>query len=250
MDNHFLFFVIIGFCAQIVDGALGMAYGVINMAMLLSIGIPPVIASASVHIAEVFTTAASGISHAFFKNIKMDLLKRLAIPGMIGAAIGAYLLTHTPVHIIKLCITIYLMLVGCYIIFKVFKYKLIKSKSPETKILVPLGFAGGFFDAMGGGGWGPIVSSSLVALGVQPRYAIGSTNLAEFLVTVTASTTFVFFVGFTSWKIIVGLLVGGIVAAPLAALVAKIIPVKTFMLLVGALIIGLSVRTLIISFIL
>lgn len=241
MDKHFLFFVMIGFGAQLIDGALGMAYGVISMASLLLFGVSPAISSAAVHIAEIFTTGVSGLSHAMFKNINRDLLIRIAIPGVFGAIIGAYFLTKVPSTIIKPCITFYLFIMGSYIIFKAIRNTFMPPSPTLSRKLIPIGLAGGFLDAAGGGGWGPIVTTSLVALGFQPRFAIGSTNLAEFLVTLSASATFMSTIGFPPLKIIIGLLVGGVIAAPIAAYVTRIIPSRIFMFLVGSLIIILSI---------
>lgn len=244
MDYNIVIFIIFGFIAQLIDGALGMAYGVSSNAFFLSLGIPPAIASACIHTSEMFTTAVSGISHFKFGNIDKKIFLRLLIPGVIGGVLGAYILTELPGGKIKPFVSLYLLLMGLWILIKVVrKTHQIKTKSR----LIPLGLAGGFFDAIGGGGWGPIVTTTLVANGNQPRYAIGSVNAAEFFVTVAESITFFATIGtllFQHWEKIVGLMIGGVIAAPFAAWVCKKLPHKVLMLLVGLLITGLSIRIL------
>lgn len=221
-----------------------MAYGVSSNAFFLSLGIPPSIASACIHTSEMFTTAASGISHFKFGNVDRNIFLRLLIPGVIGGVLGAYVLTELPGGKLKPFISLYLLIMGILILIKVFK------KTVQTKMktrVIPLGLVGGFFDAIGGGGWGPIVTSTLVANGNHPRYAIGSVNSAEFFVTVAESITFFATVGallFQHWEKIVGLMIGGILAAPLAAWVCKKLPHNLLMILVGLLITGLSIRIL------
>lgn len=240
MDSEFLVFVLVGFIAELIDGSLGMGYGVTSTTFLLSLGLPPATASASVHASEIVTTATSGFFHLRFGNVKKEIVLRLLIPGVIGGATGAYLLTEMPTSIIKPIVTLYLMLMGTVIIYKALRPLRGESHTP----MVPLGLIGGFFDAIGGGGWGPIVTTTLVARGSQPRFVVGSVNLAEFFVTVSESIAFFLTIGFVHWKIIVGLMAGGVVAAPVAALVAKRLPVKPFMILVGSLIILTSLRNL------
>jgi len=244
MDYNIVIFIIFGFIAQLIDGALGMAYGVSSNAFFLSLGIPPAIASACIHTSEMFTTAVSGISHFKFGNIDKKIFLRLLIPGVIGGVLGAYILTELPGGKMKPFVSLYLLMMGLWILIKVVrKTHQIKTKSR----LIPLGLAGGFFDAIGGGGWGPIVTTTLVANGNQPRYAIGSVNAAEFFVTVAESITFFATIGtllFQHWEKIVGLMIGGVIAAPFAAWVCKKLPHKVLMLLVGLLITGLSIRIL------
>ena len=244
MDYNIFVFIVFGFIAQLIDGALGMAYGVSSNAFFLSLGIPPSIASACIHTSEMFTTAASGISHFKFGNIDRNIFLRLLIPGVIGGVLGAYILTELPGGKIKPFVALYLLMMGLWILVKIVrKTHQIKTKSR----LIPLGLAGGFFDAIGGGGWGPIVTTTLVANGNHPRYAIGSVNSAEFFVTVAESITFFATIGtllFQHWEKIVGLMIGGVIAAPFAAWVCKKLPHKVLMLLVGLLISGLSIRIL------
>jgi len=243
MDLGILVFVLVGFIAQLIDGALGMAYGVSSNTFLLSIGIPPAAASASVHMAECVTTAVSGASHWKLGNIDKVLIRRLLIPGVLGGVAGAYLLTSIEGKAIKPYISAYLLIMGIVILVKAVRKNHVH-KQVSTH-LIPLGLVGGFFDAIGGGGWGPIVTTTLVARGNSPRYAIGSVNFSEFFVTVAQSVTFLLTLGMlTTWKIIVGLLVGGIIAAPLAAVAAKKVPTRILMTMVGILIIILSLRTI------
>ena len=244
MDLHIIVFVIVGFVAQMIDGALGMAYGVSSAAFLLSLGISPAAASASVHTAEIFASGVSGLSHLRFGNVDRALFRRLLIPGVIGGILGAYVLTTLPGEKIKPFVALYLLLMGAVIVRKALK-KIAAAGRPRR--LAPLGLAGGFFDAIGGGGWGPIVTSTLVASGEKPRIAIGSVNLAEFFVTVAEAVTFLLTLGLVHWKMIVGLALGGVLAAPLAAYVCKRLPSRALMILVGILIIGLSLRTLVLA---
>ena len=240
MYETIILFIIVGFSAQIIDGALGMAYGVSSTTVLLSMGIPPATASASVHTAEIFTSGASGLSHLRLGNVNKKLFTKLLIPGVIGGALGAYLLIAIPGRIIKPFVAFYLLIMGVIILKKSFKK--IQERKVKTK-LFPLGLVGGFFDAVGGGGWGPIVTSTLVARGNNPRFTIGSVNLAEFFVTITEVATFLTAIGLVHWHIIVGLIVGGVLAAPPAAYVCKRLPTRTLMMIVGTLIIALSIRT-------
>lgn len=242
METNILLFAVVGFLAQIIDGTLGMAYGVSSTTFLLSIGISPAAASASVHTAEIFTTGISGLSHWRFGNVNAALLKRLLVPGVLGGVAGAYLLTAIPGDIIKSFVSAYLLVMGVVILVKA-----IRKPAAELNItthLVPLGLIGGFFDAVGGGGWGPIVTTTLVARGSSPRRVIGSVNLAEFFVTLSESVVFILIIGLTYWQVIIGLLIGGAIAAPVAVYVCKRLPARALMILVGILIITLSIRTI------
>lgn len=240
VDASIITFIIVGFVAQMIDGALGMAYGVSSTTFLLSIGIPPAAASASVHTAEIFTSGVSGLSHLKLGNVDKHLFKRLVIPGVLGGVLGAYVLTAVPGKAIKPFIALYLLVMGLVILLKALK----KTKERVRTRLFPLGAVGGFLDAIGGGGWGPIVTSTLVANGNHPRFAIGSVNLAEFFVTVAEVAAFLTVIGLVHWQIIVGLIIGGILAAPLAAYACKRLPARTLKFILGALIMILSVRTM------
>ncbi len=239
-------FIIAGFVAQMIDGALGMAYGVTSTTILTSLGVPNKFASAAVHASEVVTTGISGLSHWRMGNVHFDLARKLVIPGVLGGVIGAYILTNLETPWLKPAVALYLAIMGLVIILRAFK-----ALAPREvrSWLIPLGFAGGFMDAIGGGGWGPIVTSTLVARGNAPRFTVGSVNLTEFFITTAQSITFVLALGTTQFmeygKIILGLLIGGAVAAPLAAFAAKKLPHRPFMLLVGVLIVVLNVRVLV-----
>lgn len=239
----FWFFVAVGFVAQMIDGALGMAYGVSSNSLLLSLGVPPAAASASVHAAEVVVTGISGASHWRLGNLDRTLVRRLLVPGVIGGVLGAHLLTSVSGERIKPFVALYLLLMGLRILVKAFNG--LGAHSPSYRHLGLLGFVGGFFDAVGGGGWGPIVTTTLVARGNHPRYTVGSVNFSEFFVTLAESVTFLLSMSFAEyWRIIVGLLVGGAVAAPLAARVTQKVPAKLLMVAVGILICLLAARTL------
>jgi uncharacterized protein len=243
MWGDFILFVAIGFGAQLIDGAIGMAYGLSATTILLGTGVPPAIASASVHAAEIFTTGISGISHWRFGNVRWGMVWRLAIPGMVGGAAGAYLLTEAPGDVIRPFVAGYLLLMGAYILWRATRKRTVVTHPPSW--IAPLGLGGGFIDAIGGGGWGPVVNSTLIGHGTAPRYAIGSVNTAEFFVTVVISITFLSTIGFELWPIILGLIVGGALAAPLGAYFARRIPDRPLMILVGAMIMLISLRTLV-----
>lgn len=246
MEANFIVFVVVGFLAQMIDGALGMAYGVSSNTFLLSLGIPPAAASASVHMAEVATTGISGFSHWKLGNVDWKLVKRLLVPGVIGGVLGAYVLTSIDGNIIKPYISAYLLIMGGVIIYKAFTLTPKKKMDEYHGSRVSwLGLAGGFCDAVGGGGWGPVVTSTLVARGKHPRMTIGSVNFSEFFVTLGQSILFVVTLSLGEyWQIILGLLVGGAIAAPIAARLTQKLPVKTLMIFVGILIVLLSIRTL------
>lgn len=237
----FLEFVIVGFLAQLVDGALGMAYGLTATTLLLSIGLPPVSASATTHAAECITTGFSALAHHQFGNVNRLLFRRLLIPGMVGAVCGAYLLTQVNQGMIKPFVAVYLLVMGIIVILKAFR------EFPPRNVthhLIPLGFSGAFLDALGGGGWGPLVTSTLLVRGNDVRTTIGSVNACEFFVAVTASFTFFLTDVNIGWQIVVGLALGGAIAAPLGAWLCKHVPTKPLLFSVGVLIICLSGRTL------
>ena len=241
IDNQFMLFLLIGFAAQLVDGALGMAYGLTATSFLLAAGLPPATASATVHFAETFTTGASAISHHSFGNIHSPLFKRLVIPAVVGAALGAYVLTEIDGEAVKPFIAAYLILMGLYVLIKSFAEI---NPTPVHKRVGPLGFFGALIDSIGGGGWGPIVTSTLLARGNHTRYTIGTVNAVEFFVTLTSSAVFIATIGFQHWDIVLALALGGVLAAPFAGFIAKKVPHRPMMFVVGLLIIGVSARTL------
>ena len=240
---QFFLYILVGFVGQTIDGALGMAYGVSCTSFLLSIGIPAALASASVHTAEVVTSFVSGISHFKMGNVDKKLFTRLLIPGILGGIIGAYALSNFSSKFLKPYISIYLLIMGIRIIYKSLKESDIKIKELGKKIYL-LGFIGGLMDAIGGGGWGPIVTTTLVARGHSARKSIGSVNASEFFVTLAQVATFTFFLKMTNWQVIFGLMIGGVIAAPLAAFITKKINHQRLMLIVGVSISLLSVRTI------
>ncbi len=247
LDPAFHWYLLVGFAAQLIDGALGMAYGVSATTFLLALGYPPTIISASVHTSEVFTCGASGLFHLKFGNVSRKLFKNLLIPGIIGAVAGAYLLSSLSEfdYIVKPLIALYTLILGIVILLKARSKKKVNS---EVKHIAPLAGIGGLLDSVGGGGWGPIISSTLIAKGKHPLVTIGSVNLAEFFVAFASSAAFVTFIGLTHWQIIIGLVAGGITAAPIAAKIAGKLPVKTMMVLVGVLVIAVSLRILFTAF--
>ncbi|MDF7819889.1 sulfite exporter TauE/SafE family protein [Runella sp. MFBS21] len=240
-----LLFIGVGFLAQTIDGALGMAYGISCSSLLLSLGVSPAAASASVHIAEVFTSGASGLSHWRFGNVNKKLFKLLLIPGIVGALTGAYLLSSFDGNIIKPYISAYLLVMGIVVISKALRKKTVKKK---TKYVGPLALLGGFVDAVGGGGWGPVVTSTLIGSGRQPRYTIGSVNTAEFFIAAAGAGMFTLMIGIDNWNVVVGILIGGVLASPFAAYVCGKVNPKTLMLIVGIVIITLSLRNIISAF--
>ncbi|WP_428409774.1 sulfite exporter TauE/SafE family protein [Hyphococcus sp.] len=233
MDPTFSAFVAIGFVAQLIDGALGMAYGVASTTALVFIGVPPAVASANVHAAEVFTSAASGASHAVARNIDWRLFRRLALAGSVGAVLGAFLISFIHMDAARPLIAAYLFIMGLVVISKAMKPP--TAPKPVEKVRL-LGFLGGFADASGGGGWGPIVVSNLLAKGAAPAIAVGTVNLAEFVVTLSASLAFLAALGPTFGKAALGLVIGGLFAAPIAAFAAKRLPKRAMTAIVGAII--------------
>lgn len=224
-------FILVGFGAQIIDGALGMAYGVISSSLLLALGVPPSAASASVHAAETFTTGVSGISHVLHRNVDWRLFSRLVIPGIIGGVTGAYVLSNISGDFIKPWIQAYLLGIGLWLILRGFKYP---PKPRDARLVAPLGLAGGFLDATGGGGWGPVVTSNLLIQGSSPRYTIGTVNTVEFFLTLSISITFLLHLGWETFTTAtIGLLIGGVVAAPFGAIIARRVPAKPLMVMVG-----------------
>jgi uncharacterized protein len=233
---------IVGFLAQVVDGALGMAYGVTATTFLLVTGATPGAASASVHIAEIFTTGVSGISHVKFGNVDKQLFMRLLVPGILGGIIGAILVTQIDGAAFKPYISAYLLLLGIYILSKAFRPLRLRQKAPEH--VGKLALFGGFVDAAGGGGWGPVVTSTLVGSGNDPRTTIGSVNFAEFFLTLTSAAVFTLLMETNTWPIIMGLVFGGLFAAPFAAVLCKILHARTLLILVGILIVITSLYNL------
>jgi uncharacterized membrane protein YfcA len=234
----YLLLGVIGFAAQLVDGALGMAFGVISTTALLTFGLPPAQASAIVHTAEIFTTAASAGSHLWHRNVDWRLVARLGIAGVLGAVLGAWILSNVDSTAVRPYIAAYLLLVGFFILLKA--WRLAPERDAPAPWVGPIGFVAGFLDASGGGGWGPVATSTLVGSGHSPRIAVGSVNTTEFFVTTAAATTFFVELGASPWKELVALVVGGLLAAPLGGWAVKHIPARVLMVAVGCLVIALS----------
>ncbi len=242
LDEKFLWMLLVGFMAQLVDGALGMGYGVISTTLLLSGGLNPAVISGSIHTAEMFSSGASGFSHYRFGNVNKKLFKTLLIPGVLGAIAGAILLGYAGEAFsgwIRPIISIYTLLLGIRILTNAFKEK---QKPQKVKRAGWLAGAGGFLDSFGGGGWGPLVTSTLISKGRTPKYVIGSVSLTEFFVTMASAITFFFILGVSHWQSIVGLIVGGVIAAPLAARLVGKLPIKKMFIGVGVIVIISSVR--------
>ena len=225
-------FIAVGFAAQLVDGALGMAFGVISNTLLVGVlGVPPALASQRVHLVECFTTAVSGISHLLHRNIDKALFFKLLIPGVTGGVLGAYVLSSLDAGFVKPFVLLYLSGIGIYLVFRGVFYP---PKLHSPRIVAPLGLVGGFLDAAGGGGWGPVVTSNLLIQGADPRKVVGTVNAVEFFLTLTVSAAFIWHLGIGDVAgATLGLLIGGIAAAPIGAWAAKHFPAKQMLILVG-----------------
>jgi siroheme synthase-like protein len=245
LDKNFPLMLLAGFLAQMVDGALGMGYGVTSATIMLSAGVNPAAISGSIHTAEMFASGASGYSHYKFGNVNKKLFKALLIPGVIGAILGAILLTklgETHIEYIRPILAVYTLFLGIRILVSAFR-----KQRPQKKFkrYGALAGAGGFLDSFGGGGWGPIVTTTLITKGRSPKYVIGSVSLTEFFVTLASAFTFFTMLGVSHWQTILGLVIGGFVAAPFAAKLAGRLPKKTSFILLGALVIFWSIKILI-----
>jgi uncharacterized protein len=241
-DRQFLWFVVTGFLAQMVDGILSMGYGVTSATCLMTAGVSPVTISAAIHTSEIFTTGISGYSHYKFGNINKKMFMHLVIPGVAGAVLGAGALVILGSHSAQWLmpfVALYAAFLGLKILMKAYGEK---RKTSKTKRIGWLAGAGGFLDSFGGGGWGPIVTSTLIAKGRSPKYTVGTVSLTEFFVTVASAFTFFFTIGVSHWNIVLGLIIGGSVAAPFAARLAGKLPRKTMMISVGVLVIVWALR--------
>lgn len=246
--QDFVLFLLVGFLAQAIDGALGMAYGVICSTTLLAFGVSPAHASAAVHAAEMFTTAASGSSHLYHRNIDWKLFWRLMPFGVVGGVLGAFVLTSFPGDVMKPYVSAYLALVGAYLLSRSFRK--VPSQAVPAVVVAPMGLGGGFLDAAGGGGWGPIVTTGLLGFGGTPRYVIGTVNSSEFIITLSVSLAFLLALVTGHWEeagglarnlsAVAGLVLGGLMAAPLAGLFVRKVPERLLLRLVGCLIVVLA----------
>ena len=242
-----------GFGAQLVDGSLGMGYGLTSSTLLIAIGLAPAVASASVHLAEIGTSAASAYSHARMGNVDKTVLKRIALPGAIGAFAGATVLSNLSTQAARPWASTLLLILGFYVLFRFIRHRTVALKRgrPGTRFLAPLGLVGGFIDATGGGGWGPVTTPALLAQGrMAPNRVIGTMNAAEFLVAVAASAGFILGIGLSAidWRVLVPLMVGGIIAAPIAAWIAHRLPMRIMGVTVGGMIIFTNAFTLMKAF--
>jgi len=227
-----LLFIGAGFIAQLIDGALGMAFGVISTTLLISLGVPPAAASAGVHTVETATTAVSAASHVAHRNVEWKLFFRLGIPGIIGGVLGAYVLVSIDAATVKPFILAYLASIGLFLIWRGLGHP---PHPKSARVVEPVGLVGGFLDAAGGGGWGPVVTGNLLVQGADPRHTIGTVNTVEFFLAATISAAFVATLGWQAFTVAtVGLLIGGVAAAPFGALIARKAKPKVLLLLVGS----------------
>ncbi len=238
-DTSLLIYALIGFGAQLVDGALGMGFGVISSTVLLWNGVPPNVVSASTHSAKLFTNGTAGVSHWVAGNISRALLIRLSLFGMVGGVLGGVLLVHVDASILRPLVAGYLLLMGLLIIWRAYR-RVVDAPDHSLKAARPAGFIAGFLDAVGGGGWGPVTTSTLVGRGGTPRYVIGSVTMAEFFVSIAVVVTLASYGSIGDWNVLVGLVTGGVVAAPFAGFSLKRIPARPLMAAVGVLVIVLS----------
>lgn len=248
LDKNFHWMVLAGFCAQMVDGATSMGYGVTSSIVLMSANVPPAAISGSIHTAEMFASGASGYSHYRFGNVNKKLFKLLVIPGILGAVLGAYLLSEfgeSHIKYIRPIMAAYTLILGIRIFISAFRSVIPKKKFKRYGWLAAVG---GFFDSFGGGGWGPIVTSTLITKGRTPRYVVGSVSLTEFFVTVASALTFFALIGLTHWQVILALIIGGLLAAPIAAKLSGKLPRKSSFILLGVVVILWSIRILVKAF--
>lgn len=251
----FLLVALFGFIAQFIDGTLGMGYGVTSSSLLISLGIAPVIASASVHTAEIFVSLISGISHFRFGNVNRKLFLQLTIFGILGGILGAYGLVNLPTKPVRIVVSSILFILGLVIFLRFWARRNLKEpqinkeNDYSTSKVALLGFFAAFIDAVGGGGWGPICTPSLIVTGTEPRKAVGSVNLAEFFITIAITLTFIFSLGYEKfrWDLVAPLIIAGACAAPLAAYLCKRLPQKILGMCVGILVMFLNARTVIIA---
>ncbi|MHA6333835.1 sulfite exporter TauE/SafE family protein [Qipengyuania sp. CAU 1752] len=235
-------FILVGFAAQIIDGALGMAFGVITQTMLVSVmGLPPATASASVHLVELFTTGTSGASHLWRKNVNWPLFWRLVPAGVVAGVLGAYVLSSVDASAAKPFVMVYLAAIGIFLFYKaIFFGRWPRFKDP--RYTRPLAFVGGFLDSAGGGGWGPVVTSNLLVQGADPRTTIGTVNSAEFLLTLAVSITFLVTLGFSAFsEAVVGLIIGGVIAAPIGAVLTSRVNARWLLFMVAVVLTATSI---------
>ncbi|HXF89633.1 MAG TPA: sulfite exporter TauE/SafE family protein [Xanthobacteraceae bacterium] len=248
MTTEFVLLLLIGFFAQLVDGALGMAFGVISTTAMLTIGMPPAQASALVHTAEIFTTGASAASHIYHRNIEWRLVTRLGIAGVLGAILGAWILSNVDAAVVRPFVFSYLLLMSIYILLKAARVRLVPARDAPAAWAAPVGLVAGFLDASGGGGWGPVSTTTLIGSGHAPRQTVGSVNTTEFFVTVAAAATFFVELGVAPLQNLIPLALGGLLAAPLAGWAVKRLPAQILLTAIGLVIFMLSTWQIVRSF--
>ncbi|MHA6727765.1 TSUP family transporter [Chryseobacterium sp. A301] len=252
-DNHIFYkMLLVGFIAEIVAGSMGMGYGVLCTTILLMLNVAPPVVSASIHSAETFTSAAGSISHFKLKNVNKKLVKALALPAILGAIIGALALSffgEQYAHIVKPIISVYTLYLGINILRNAFKRKKEHKRKAKTDTnLGFLGLVGGFIDSFAGGGWGPLVTGTLMKDGRTPRYVVGSSTVSKFILTLTSAITFFITIGIQHWNIVLGLLLGGIITAPFSAMLTAKLPVKKMFVVIGILVIVMSTISIVRAF--
>lgn len=239
MDAFFWQSILVGFAAQMVDGALGMAYGLVSTSFLMAMGVPPAAASAAVHTAEIFSTGVSGAAHTWRKNVDWKMVLRLAPAGIIGGIAGAAAVSFLPIHIIKPVVSAYLLAMGVFVI--TLALRKLPQEPVAPKGTLGVGLVGGFLDAAGGGGWGPVTTTTLLGRGHPARRTVGSVNLSEFFVTCAISATFFLTLGSVRWTDILGLIIGGVIAAPLAAYAVSVVRPRLLLGGIGCFVSSLSI---------
>lgn len=248
-ENYiFYWMLLVGALAETVAGSMGMGYGVICTSTLLLLGIPPQVVSSSLHTAESFTAAAGSLSHIKLRNVSRSLVKKLALPAICGAILGAVALTFMGEHYVvftKTLISFYTLYLGINILSRAFQSRPAVRNARKHIRYTRLGLTGGFIDSFAGGGWGPLVTGTLIKNSVYPRYAVGSSTVAKFVLTLTSAITFFFTLGVHHWNVILGLLIGGITVAPFSALLTTKIPPKTMFLIIGIIIVTMSSFTIV-----
>jgi uncharacterized membrane protein YfcA len=241
--NNDLFFwaLLFGAVAALIDGSLGMAYGVTGAAFLLGYGISPVKAVAYIHIAEIFVSGSSGLNHWKIGNIDTKLFKKLLIPGIIGAILGALIIAKVKIPYLSIIISIYLLFMGIFLVAKAYSKIKLQFKQ-NNSVVIPLAVTGGFVDGAGGGGWGPVVTTSLLGGKMEPKKVIGTVNASEFFINLASAVSLLFLVKVTDWEALAGLIIGGFLVAPYAARVTSKMSIKMILTFVGVLITVISLR--------
>jgi uncharacterized membrane protein YfcA len=241
--NNDLFFwaLLFGALAALIDGSLGMAYGVTGTAFLLGYGISPVKAVAYIHIAEIFVSGSSGLNHWKIGNVNIKLFKKLLLPGIIGATLGALIIAKVEIPYLSIIISVYLLIMGIFLIIKAYSKIKLQFKQ-KNSVVIPLAVTGGFVDGAGGGGWGPVITTSLLGSKMEPKKVIGTVNASEFFINLASAISLLLLVKVTDWEALAGLIIGGFLVAPYAARVTSKMSIKIILTFVGVLIIVISLR--------